>query len=176
MQTCDVVLRPCTTADLPALEAWAPTGNSRTHAMRFSHQEAGTSTYFLATCRADPDTFVGSCEIRWDGCAAPDVPRCPEINGLQVWPDVLRSQGIGTQMLRLLEQEARVHGHDSLGLGVDDSGPKRLYLRLGYVDTGHDYLDRYTLIDGSHQEHHVADPARWMMKSLGGEGPECARS
>lgn len=166
MQICDVVLRPCTLGDLDALEAWSPTGNSRTHEMRFSHQVAGTSTYYLAICRHDPDAFVGSSEIRWNGCAAPEVPQCPEVNGLQVWPDDLRSQGIGTQMLRLLEQEARAHGHDSLGLGVADPRPKRLYQRLGYTDTGHDYLDRYTWIDDSQQEHHVADPARWMMKTL----------
>lgn len=113
MQICDVVLHPCALGDLDALEAWAPTGNSRTHEMRFSHQVAGTSTYYLAICRHDPDAFVGSCEIRWNGCAAP-----------------------------------------------------RLFQRLGYTDTGHDYLDRYTWIDETHQEHHVAEPARWMMKAL----------
>ncbi|MGP5008788.1 GNAT family N-acetyltransferase [Brachybacterium tyrofermentans] len=172
MQPCDVVLRPCTAADLPALEAWAPTGNSRTHAMRFSHQEAGDSTYYLATCQQDPDTVVGSCEIRWSGCAATEVPRCPEVNGLQVWPERLQSQGIGTQMLGLLEEEARARGHQHLGLGVDDSGPKRLYLRLGYVDTGQDYLDRYTWIDDEHEMHHVAEKARWMMKPLGAARPE----
>ncbi|MGO3314389.1 MAG: GNAT family N-acetyltransferase, partial [Brachybacterium tyrofermentans] len=86
------------------------------------------------------------------------------------------SQGIGTRMLGLLEEEARARGHHELGLGVDDSGPKRLYLRLGYVDTGHDYLDRYTWIDDAHQVHHVADPARWLMKPLDGESPESTRS
>lgn len=172
MQTCDVVLRPCTAADLPALESWAPTGSSRTHAKRFSHQEAGDSTYYLATRRQDLDTVVGSCEIRWSGCAATEVPRCPEVNGLQVWPERLQSQGIGTQMLGLLEEEARARGHQHLGLGVDDSGPKRLYLRLGYVDTGQDYLDRYTWIDDEHEVHHVAEKARWMMKQLGAARPE----
>lgn len=172
MQPCDVVLRQCTASDLPALEAWAPTGNSRTHAKRFGRQEAGDSTYYLATCRLDPGTFVGSCEIRWSGCAAEEVPRCPEVNGLQVWPERLQSHGIGTQMLGLLEEQARARGHHDLGLGVDDSGPKRLYLRLGYVDTGVDYIDRYTWIDDSQQEHHVADPARWMMKPLADERPE----
>lgn len=51
MQPSDVLIRPCTVSDLDALEAWLPTGNSRTHAMRFSHQEASTSTYYLATGR-----------------------------------------------------------------------------------------------------------------------------
>lgn len=166
MQTDDVFLRSCTATDLDALEAWAGTGNSRTHEARFSRQEAGTSTYYLAASQLDPTTFVGSCEIRWDGCAAAEVPRCPEINGLQVWPEELQSQGIGTRMLTLLENEARNRGHHSTGLGVDDPRAKKLYLRLGYLDTGHEYLDRYTWIDEHHVEHHVAELGQWMMKTL----------
>ena len=172
MQTRDVLLRPCTITDLSALEAWAPTGNSRTHEARFSRQEGGTNTYYLATCRQDPSAFIGSCEIRWNGCAVMEVPRCPEVNGLQVWPEELRSRGIGTQMLGLLEDEARARGHHALGLGVDDPRPKRLYLRLGYVDTGQDYIDRYTWIDEHHQEHHVAESCRWMVKPLTGDHQE----
>ncbi|MGP9536654.1 GNAT family N-acetyltransferase [Brachybacterium sp. AOP43-C2-M15] len=166
----DVLLRPCTDDDLAALEAWAPTGNSRTHEQRFARQRAGTSTFYLAALRDDPTSFVGSAEVRWDGGLDPVLPRCPETNGLQVWPEEARSRGIGTAMLSLLETEARRRGHRLLGLGVDDSGPKRLYLRCGYRDTGPDYVDRYTLIDEHHREHHrehhVADPARWMTKDL----------
>lgn len=166
MQTCDVFLRQCLASDIAALEAWAPTGNSRTHSLRFSRQEAGTSTYYLASCHQAPGHFVGSCEVRWDGCAATEVPRCPEINGLQVWPEHLQSRGIGTQMLALIEHEVQARGHRTLGLGVDDPRAKALYLRLGYVYSGVDYIDRYTWIDGDHREHHVADRAEWMMKTL----------
>jgi hypothetical protein len=166
MQSCDVVLRPCRAGDLPALEAWQPTGNSRTHSWRFFHQEAGTSTYYLATCRQTPDQFVGSCEVRWNGCAAPEVPRSPEINGLQVWPERLQSRGIGTQMLALIEHEAHARDHATLGLGVDDPRAKALYLKLGYAYSGVDYEDRYTWTDDNHQVHHVAEWAQWMTKTL----------
>lgn len=181
MQPSDVLIRPCTVSDLDALEAWLPTGNSRTHAMRFSHQEAGTSTYYLATGylatgQDATEEFIGSCELRWDGCAAREVPRCPEVNGLQVWPATLRSRGIGTQMLALLEREAREHGHHTLGLGVGDPRPKRLYERLGYEDTGQDYLDRYVWVDEHHAEHPVAERCRWMMKPLSGGRLEAGRS
>ncbi|WP_198684003.1 GNAT family N-acetyltransferase [Brachybacterium sp. YJGR34] len=162
----DILLRPCAAGDLEPLECWAATGNSRTHEQRFARQLAGTSTYFLATLREGPDAFVGSAEIRWDGCLDEAVPRCPEINGLQVWPEELQSRGIGTAMLDLLEQKARERGHQMLGLGVTEDGPKRLYLRRGYEDTGIDYVDRYTWIDEHLIEHHVADPARWMAKRL----------
>lgn len=162
----DVVLRPCTDADLDALEAWQSTGNTRTHARRFARQRAGTSTYYLATLGDDPEVFVGSAEIRWDGCLDPVVPRCPEINGLQVWPEHLQSRGIGTAMIGLLEDAALQRDHQVLGLGVIDPRPKRLYLRLGYADTGPDYTDRYTWIDEHHREHQVADAARWMTKAL----------
>lgn len=162
----DVLLRPCTDDDLAALEAWAPTGNSRTHEQRFARQRAGVSTFYLASLREDPEAFVGSAEIRWDGCLDPSVPRCPEINGLQVWPEEQQSRGIGTAMLALLEAEVRRHGHGAIGLGVAAGGPKQLYLRLGYRDTGPDYVDRYTLIDEHHRERDVADAARWLAKDL----------
>jgi ribosomal protein S18 acetylase RimI-like enzyme len=166
MQTCDVLLRQCLASDLSALEAWAPTGNSRTHAWRFSRQQAGTSTYYLASCQQAPENFVGSCEVRWDGCAAPEVPRCPEINGLQVWPEHLQSRGIGTQMLALVELEVRARGLDTLGLGVDDARAKALYLRLGYRYSGLDYVDRYSWVDRDHREHQVAEWGQWMTKTL----------
>ncbi|MFI8775833.1 GNAT family N-acetyltransferase [Brachybacterium paraconglomeratum] len=161
-----VRLSPCRADDLEPLEAWAPTGNSRTHAARFARQQAGTSTYFLAVAPDLADGFVGSAEIRWDGNANPEVPRCPEVNGLQVWPEELQSHGIGTAMLALLEQEAHARDHAELGLGVDSAGPLPLYLRLGYVDAGVRYLDRYTWIDEDHRQHHVAEPRRWLIKHL----------
>jgi GNAT superfamily N-acetyltransferase len=161
-----VHLRPCRADDLDHLEAWAPTGNSRTHAARFARQQAGTSTFCLAVAPQLADGFVGSAEIRWDGNANPEVPRCPEVNGLQVWPEELQSRGIGSAMLALLEQEARSRGHAELGLGVGRTGPLPLYLRLGYEDTGVTYLDRYTWIDEDHREHHVAAPCRWLTKTL----------
>ena len=161
-----VHLRPCSADNLEPLEAWAPTGNSRTHAARFARQQAGTSTYYLAVAPGLVGGFVGSAEIRWDGNANPEVRPCPEVNGLQVWPEKLQSRGIGTAMLALLEQEARARGHAELGLGVDSDGPLPLYLRLGYVDTGVRYLDRYTWIDEDHRQHHVAEPCRWLIKHL----------
>ena len=52
-----------------ASSAWAPTANSRTHAARVARQEAGISTFFLASAPELASGFVGSAEIRWDGNA-----------------------------------------------------------------------------------------------------------
>lgn len=168
MLRCDVFLRPCTAADLEPLETWAPTGNSRTHEVGFARQERGTSTYVLAACRQAPQQLVGSCEVRWDGCAAPEVPRCPEVDGLQVWPEHLQSRGIGTQVLRRLEDEAWARGHRVLGLGVDDPRARALYLRLGYADTGVVHADRCSWVDEHHEVHEVAERNRWLTRDLAG--------
>jgi GNAT superfamily N-acetyltransferase len=60
--------------------------------------------------------------VRWDGCAAGEVRAvvgdCPETNGLFVWPQALRSQGIGTAFIRTAEDLARGRGVWRMGLGV----------------------------------------------------------
>ena len=167
MRAIEVTLRECEPSDLARLEAWAPTGNNRTHEVRFSRHRAGTSTYYLAHTADGRDAYVGSCEVRWDGCAALEIPRCPEVNGLQVWPEHLQSRGIGTQILEQVEAAAAARGHDTIGLGVDDPRARALYIRLGYVDSGLTYVDRYTWIDDRLQEHHVADLCQWLTKDVG---------
>lgn len=166
MHDVDVTLRACEPADLVALEEWAPTGPNRTHEMRFSRQVAGTSTYLLAHPAGEPGTFVGSCELRWDGCAAAEIPRCPEVNGLQVWPAHLQSRGIGTRILQQLDELVAERGHDVIGLGVDDPRARALYLRLGYVDSGLTYVDRYTRVDDDLVTHEVAERCAWLTKYL----------
>jgi GNAT superfamily N-acetyltransferase len=110
--------------------------------------------------------------LRRQGCAAPEVrqryPSCPELNGLEVWPAELRSQGIGTAIVRTAEDLARQRGYHQLGLGVDDHNHRAaaLYLRLGYQETGCHYLDRYHYIDDNGMRHEVADPARYLVKPL----------
>jgi GNAT superfamily N-acetyltransferase len=146
-----------------------PSGLDRRHEHRFRRQEAGLGTYLVAWSDGDP---VGKGEIRWDGCAAPEVaqrfPGCPEVNGLDVWPPERRSHGIGSAILLAAETLVTSAGHERIGLGVTDENWRaaRLYLRLGYADTGCRYLDRYafTLPGGLQQA--VADPARFLVKEL----------
>ncbi|OSZ55675.1 hypothetical protein OQI_37135 [Streptomyces pharetrae CZA14] len=82
---------------------------------------------------------MGHAELRWTGCAAPEAraarPGCPELNGLAVRPEPLRSRGIGTALIRAAERLARERGIDVMGLGAGADNPRAaaLYARS---DTG----------------------------------------
>ncbi|WP_345469390.1 GNAT family N-acetyltransferase [Actinoallomurus oryzae] len=162
----------CREEDVDRLELRIPSpGENRLHARRFGRQQEGLSTYLVAWLN---DVPVGSGEIRWGGCAAAEVqaayPGCPEVNGLSVWPPELRSQGIGTALLRAAEQRVREHGDALIGLGVNDDNPAAaaLYLRLGYQETGCHYLDRYDYLDADGARHQAADPSRFLVKPVDG--------
>ena len=154
-------------SELTRLEAWQPTGLTRMHARRFGRQVDGRSTYMIAW--ADRDQPVASCEIRWDGCAAPEVRvDCPELNGLQVWPEPLQGHGIGTKLIGEVERLVVHRGIALLGLGVDETNSRAasLYLRLGYKDTGIHYVDRYFYITDDGVRHDVGDPCRFLVKTF----------
>jgi GNAT superfamily N-acetyltransferase len=161
-----VQIRACQHEDTKQLER-----QNRAEPQRLQRQEQGRSTFLIAVTIPD-GVPVGMGEIRWDGCAAPEVrqryPSCPELNGLEVWSAELRSQGIGTAIVRTAEGLARQRGHHQLGLGVDDHNHRAaaLYLRLDYQETGCHYLDRYHYIDDNGMRHEVADPGRFLVKTL----------
>ncbi|MCI3221328.1 GNAT family N-acetyltransferase [Streptomyces sp. NP-1717] len=166
-------IRPCREEDLELLEAHMPSpGRTRRHAARFEKQQRGLSTFLVAWSDGTP---VGTAQILWRGCEAPEVrerfPGCPELNGLGVWPPRLRSRGIGTAVIRAAETRARRAGHHRIGLGVDDRNLRAasLYLRLGYEETGCRYLDRYHYLDDNGSRHEVADPCRFLTKRLTGQ-------
>jgi len=164
-----VDIRECRAEDLELIHAHMPSpGQTRRHSRRFDRQQLGLSTLLIAW---SDDIPVGSGEIRWHGCAAPEVaqrhPGCPELNGLEVSP-TRQSQGIGTAIVHAAETLARRRGHTQLGLGVDDNNHRaaQLYLRLGYEETGCRYLDRYDYLDNDGTRHDIADPARFLIKPL----------
>jgi hypothetical protein len=87
-----MLIRPVEADDLDLLEAWRPTGLTRWHAARYGRQLSGGSTYLIAW--AAPAEPIGVCSIKWTGCDAPEVaaalPGCPELSGLEVWPESRR--------------------------------------------------------------------------------------
>lgn len=165
-----LAIRPCREQDLVLLRSHIPTfGRPERHTTRFERQRHGESTLLVAWIDGLP---VGAGEIRWRGCAAPEInqryPHCPELSGLDVWPPERRSQGIGTALVRAAEDLTRQRGYAQLGLGVEDTNHRAaaLYLRLGYQETDSHYLDRHEHTDENGTRHAVADPARFLVKNL----------
>lgn len=164
-----IAFRPCRGIDVALLDQLSPSPSVvSAHAQRFARQSAGSGTYMLAWRRKTP---VGHAEIRWDGCADETVkrthPDCPEINGLEVFPETMRSRGIGSALVNACEATARDRNYRAIGLGVADCNPAalKLYRRLGYQG-GISYKDRYTCIDSLGTSHDFADPCVFLVKSL----------
>lgn len=169
-------IRQCQEEDLHLLETGNPSpGQTRYHDSRFERQQQGASTFLIAWADGVP---IGTGEILWRGCAAPEVhqryPDCPELNGLHVWPAQWRSHGIGTAIILAAEALARDRGCHQIGLGVDDDNPRAaaLYQRRGYQETGLRYLDRYYYLDDHGHRHDIADPARFLVKQIREQQPD----
>ncbi|MGW6394818.1 GNAT family N-acetyltransferase [Streptomyces sp. NPDC055103] len=161
-------IRPCRAADVPLLDRHLPTpGAPSRHADRFARQEAGAGTYLLAWRDGVP---VGHGQVRWDGCAAPEVRAelgdCPELNGLDVRPEELRGQGIGTALVHAAEELVRERGGTVLGLGVAHDNPRAaaLYARLGYEPVV-SYTDRYGWTDAEGRTHACADACVFLVRA-----------
>jgi len=162
-------IRQCREEDLELLDQHMPArGAASHHEVRYARQREGVATFLVAWRDRHP---VGSCEVRWEGCAAPEVraahPGCPEVNGLGVWPETLRSQGIGTALIREAERLAAERACRVIGLGVEKNNPRAsgLYRRLGY-HASVPYLDCWSYEDGAGVVHRVADACLFMIKPL----------
>lgn len=164
-----VRIADCREADVAVLDVVLPSESvTANHEQRYASQRAGLGSYLIAWQDGRP---VGTCEVRWDGCAAPEVRaavgNCPEINGLFVWPASLRSQGIGTSFICTAEARARERGVRHLGMGVrqDNVRAAALYWRLGYRPVV-SYVDRYTHLDAEGVPQHKADSCTFMISTL----------
>ncbi|WP_329341391.1 GNAT family N-acetyltransferase [Streptomyces sp. NBC_00663] len=164
-------IAPCRAEDLGRLGSFMPSSSvDGSHAARLARQEAGESTYLIPWLDGRP---VGHAEVRWTGCAAPEVraahPGCPEINGLLVRPEQLRSRGVGSALVRAAEKLARARGIGVMGLGVAGDNPRAaaLYARLGYRPTV-DYVDRWAYVDQAGVRQEQADACTFLVKELTG--------
>ncbi|MEU6217988.1 GNAT family N-acetyltransferase [Streptomyces sp. NPDC047022] len=159
----------CRAADVVLLDRYIGSpGVASSHARRFGCQEAGEGTYLVAWAEGRP---VGHAEVRWGGCDAPEVraarPGCPEINGLAVWPEELRSRGTGSALIRAAEELARERGRPVIGLGVDEANTRAaaLYARLGYRPLI-PYVNCWSYEDADGVTHEQADPCTFLVKDL----------
>ena len=159
----------CRAADVPLLDRCIGSmGATSFHARRFERQERGVSTYLVAWLGGRP---VGHTELRWDGCDDVAVraarPGCPEINALTVWPETLRSRGIGSALLRAAEALARKRNRTAAGLGVADDNPRAaaLYTRLGYLPLA-PYVGRWSYEDHDGVTHECVEELTFLVKEL----------
>ncbi|AXK31314.1 GNAT family N-acetyltransferase [Streptomyces armeniacus] len=160
----------CREGDVELLDRHMPSpGATSQHARRFARHVERSGTFLVAWRGELP---VGSCEVRWDGCEAPEVrlahASCPEISGLGVWPEVLRSERTGTALIETAEKLVRGRGHASVGLGVEKNNPRAeaLYFRLGYHPSVA-YLACWSYEDATGMAHQVADACTFMYKTFG---------
>jgi GNAT superfamily N-acetyltransferase len=159
----------CREEDVAVLDKHMPSpGAAYDHASRFARHREGVSTFLVAW---RDDMPVGSCEVLWNGCRAPEVravhPDCSEINGLGLWPETLRSQCVGTALIRAAEQLVLGRGREKIGVGVEKNNPRTqdLYKRLGYRPST-PYLDCGSYEDSEGLTHRVADACTFMVKLL----------
>jgi GNAT superfamily N-acetyltransferase len=160
----------CRAEDVAVLDEHMPSpGAASQHVSRFARHREGSSTLLVAWRDGLP---VGSCEILWGGCEAPEVravhPDCSEITGLALWPEALRTQCVGTALIQAAEQLVRGRGRERVGVGVEKNNPRTeaLYERLGYLPST-PYLDCGSYQDSSGLIHRVADACTFMVKRLG---------
>ncbi|OEV12771.1 GNAT family N-acetyltransferase [Streptomyces nanshensis] len=159
----------CREEDVALLDKHMPSpGAAYDHASRFARHREGASTLLIAWRDELP---VGSCEVVWTGCQAPEVravhPDCSEINGLGLWPETLRSQCVGTALIQAAEELALKRGLVKLGVGVEKNNPRTadLYERLGFRPST-PYLDCGSYEDSAGRTHRVADACTFMVKTL----------
>ncbi len=103
-----------------------------------------------------------------DGVVRERLGSMPEISNLQVHPDE-QGHGHGTALVEAACAHAAADGHRRVGIGVgqDNPGAARLYLRLGFAETGLAYADHYVWTDAEGVEHHAADDVRYLVRQLG---------
>ena len=103
----------------------------------------------------------------------------PEIQDLVVAEDY-RNAGLGTRMIRALEERARAAGHSRVGIGVglyrDYGAAQRLYSKLGYILDGGGVSYKNAGVEPGSLVKVDDDLVIWMVKLLQGGGGSCDRA
>jgi GNAT superfamily N-acetyltransferase len=149
----------CRRQDLEALERAMPTRGSGAHAKNFALHEDGRWTMLVAW--ADPTVAGGVAVIRWED-------DCPKLTNLQV-AESWRGHGMGTALIEAAEAKVREQGRRELAIDVADDNldAAKLYLRLGYRDTGRVIESRYEYPDESGRLIEAVEHNRRLLKELG---------
>ncbi|MBL7166593.1 MAG: GNAT family N-acetyltransferase [Dehalococcoidales bacterium] len=167
------VIRPVEAEDMAVLNESLPGGRPpEVHRERYRKQVEGRGVYATAW---QGERLAGILFVDWEGSAAEPVrasfPGCPHLIDLFVLPEY-RKQGIATQLLDYAEAEARQRGHERIGLDVGDLAAPNyriahgIYIGRGYVDTGIEHMDAYTVVDESGSVLAIQERVRFMVKEM----------
>jgi GNAT superfamily N-acetyltransferase len=93
----------------------------------------------------------------------------PEVQDLVV-AEGYRKAGLGTRIIRALEESARIGGHLQVGIGVglyrDYGTAQRLYSRLGYILDGTGVSYKNVSVEPGSQVNVDDDLVIWMLRDL----------
>jgi ribosomal protein S18 acetylase RimI-like enzyme len=164
----EVAVKPLTHADVPHIAQKFAQSDDPQYANVLAAQSRGELGVYCAWLNEQP---VGIAYVMWAGHRNPQIqaraPGVPEIYRLQVLT-AQRSRGIGALLIDTIEQEMRLRGIVSSGLGVHahNTRAKALYERLGYVADAQPYYDEFDEADASGQIKHHRIEATYMSKPL----------
>ena len=108
------------------------------HKDRLDMQLSGNCVYLIVYCKSNP---VGHVFINWLGIKksviGQNLENCPNIEDLFVIPN-LRSQGLGSCIIKHCFKLAKQKGFNKIGLGVAIQNIKaqKLYESFNFVDSG----------------------------------------
>ena len=163
-----VSIRQATRDDLVALE-WNGeyTHFRRLYAEAYMMVEQGNGIIWIA--EADGDGLLGQCFVSLKGNRpelADGVNRA-YVYGFRVRPQ-FRSQGIGTRLMHVIEEDLWKRGFRqvTLNVGKDNHQARCFYARLGYSVVGSD-PGRWSYIDDKGKRRDMHEPAWRMIKNLG---------
>lgn len=166
----NIEIRTCQESDIESLEKIFPSGkNNQWHLERFKSQQKGDSSYLIAFLDGQP---VGHLDLLWKPVGSEIRNKYlndhPEINALVVIPE-LRSQGIGSELIRVAEGFVREKGIQKACIGVATNNPRAraLYEKIGYKDWGHGITeDSFIWIDDEGKPLHITEEVVYLVKTV----------
>ena len=156
--------------ELGRLQAGLPAWNSKEYARRLAAQERGELVQVVAWSEERP---VGKAMVLFPGydeySESAEREGCGEIRDVGV-ADLARRRGVATALIGMMEDAAREHGMDRVGLtvaqGEEDAPARALYEKLGYVTAHGPFITSTNLFGDDGRPIPVSAVMSYLTKSL----------